>query len=136
MTEQTIEKVMQGAGQGGEGTAGNTADSLVLAKRLRDIIEDKKGVDVIILDISRMSSFADFFVNATATNTRMLSTLVDEVGKGIELTGTLPRGIEGRAETGWVLVDGGDVIVNLFLAAERDKYQIEKIWADAQYIED
>jgi len=106
-------------------------ESTELAKLSQDLIEGKKGNDVVLLNISEMSSFADYFVNATATNIRQLATIMDEVEKGLTAAGDPPRGIEGRPESGWVLIDAGDVIVNLFLEAEREKYQIEKIWKDA-----
>ena len=106
-------------------------ESIELANLSRELIEGKKGIDIVLLDISNVSSFADYFVNATATNIRQLSTIMDEVEKGLSAAGNAPRGIEGRPESGWVLIDAGDVIVNLFLETERDKYQIEKIWKDA-----
>ncbi|MDR1495878.1 MAG: ribosome silencing factor [Clostridiales Family XIII bacterium] len=106
-----------------------------LARELARAIDDKKGRDIVILDISGQSSFADCFVNATATNTRMLATLSEEVGDILSRKGFDIRGVEGRPESGWVLVDCGDVIVNLFLAEQREKYQIEKIWGDATRID-
>jgi ribosome-associated protein len=115
---------------------GSYEESLELARRVRGIIEDKKGQDVVVLDISKQSSFADFFVNATATNTRQLKTIEDDLGNELAKEGRPPRSTEGRPETGWILVDCGDVIVNLFLQAERDTYQIEKIWSDAAIVED
>jgi ribosome-associated protein len=84
-----------------------------------------------VLDISGQSSFADCFVNVTASNTRMLATIRDEVEDVLEERGSGIKGAEGRPESGWILVDCGDVIVNLFLAEQREKYQIEKIWGDA-----
>jgi ribosome-associated protein len=61
----------------------------------------------------------------------MLSTIRDEVDDVLAARGLAVRGAEGRPESGWVLVDCGDVIVNIFLAEQREKYQIEKIWGDA-----
>ncbi|MDR0519142.1 MAG: ribosome silencing factor [Clostridiales Family XIII bacterium] len=111
------------------------AASLTLAKKFAKAISDKKGRDIVVLNISRQSSFADFFVNATAGNTRMLATIKDEVIDELEKLGGAAKGSEGTPETGWVLVDCGDVIVNIFLGEQRDKYQIEKIWSDAEIID-
>jgi ribosome-associated protein len=120
---------------GAEGAAGDIARSLALARRVADVIDDKRGRDIVILDISRQSSFADFFVNATATNTRMLATIQNEIEDALAGDGTEIRGKEGRPETGWILVDCGDVVVNLFLEEQRGKYNIEKIWSDAEIID-
>jgi ribosome-associated protein len=111
------------------------ANSLAIARRIAEIIDDKMGRDIVILDISRQSSFADFFVNTTAANTRMLATIKDEIDNELEKCGFAVKGTEGKPETGWVLVDCGDVIVNLFLEEQREKYQIEKIWSDAIKVE-
>jgi ribosome silencing factor RsfS/YbeB/iojap len=109
--------------------------SIALAVAVADAIDDKKGRDITILDISGQSSFADCFVNATATNVRMLSTLRDEVDKAAEARGVTARGSEGSPQSGWILIDCGDVVVNLFLPEQREKYQIEKIWSDAARVD-
>ncbi|MDR1042861.1 MAG: ribosome silencing factor, partial [Clostridiales Family XIII bacterium] len=109
--------------------------SIEVARGIAKAIDDKRGRDIVILDISGQSSFADCFVNATATNTRMLATIEDEVGDVLERYGLETKGTEGRPESGWILVDGGDVIVNLFLEEQRAKYQIEKIWNDAKRVD-
>jgi ribosome silencing factor RsfS/YbeB/iojap len=105
--------------------------SLALAREIAEAIDAKKGRDIAILDISAQSSFADCFVNATATNIRMLASLRDEVDDVLTKRGLELRGAEGRPESGWILADCGDVIVNLFLEEQREKYQLEKIWGDA-----
>jgi ribosome-associated protein len=130
------EKVMRGGADGGAGQgAAGSERSVELARSLAKAIDDKMGRDIVILDISGQSSFADCFVNATATNTRMLATIKDEVGDALEREGLEVKGTEGRPESGWILVDCGDVIVNLFLEEQRGKYQIEKIWSDAARID-
>jgi ribosome-associated protein len=134
-TGQTGQTEQQANEAAAEYLIGSYEESLELARRVRGIIEDKKGLDVVLLDISKQSSFADFFVNATATNIRQLKTIEDDLGNELAKEGRPPRSTEGRPETGWILVDCGDVIVNLFLQAERDTYQIEKIWNDANIVE-
>lgn len=98
-------------------------------------ITDKMGRDVVVIDISKQASFADYFVNATAGNARMLATLRDEVEKRLSTVGLAPKGIEGKESSGWILMDCGDIIVNLFSEAQRDVYQIEKIWSDGTIID-
>jgi ribosome silencing factor RsfS/YbeB/iojap len=124
--------VTRGGAEGAEAKASaDLEQSRALALALAKAASDKKGRDIVVLDISGKSSFADFFVNATAANTRMLSTIRDEVEDVLAERGLGVKGAEGKPESGWVLVDCGDVIVNLFLAEQREKYQIEKIWRDA-----
>jgi ribosome-associated protein len=136
VTEKTGQTGAQATEAAADHLEGSYEESLSLARRVREIIEDKKGLDVVLLDISKQSSFADFFVNATATNTRQLKTIEDDLGNELAKEGRPPRSSEGRPDTGWILVDCGDVIVNLFLEAERGTYQIEKIWSDGAVIED
>jgi ribosome-associated protein len=106
-----------------------------LAIEIAGIINGKQGRDIAILDISRLSSFADYFVNATAGNTRMLEGIKDEIEKQLGVKKILPRGMEGKAPSGWILMDYGDIIVNLFLPDQRETYQIEKVWRDAALVD-
>lgn len=106
-----------------------------LAIEIAGVINDKLGRDIAILDISRLSSFADYFVNATAGNMRMLEGIQDAIEKQLGSKGVLPRGLEGKAPSGWILMDYGDIIVNLFLPDQRETYQIEKIWRDARVVD-
>jgi ribosome-associated protein len=106
-----------------------------LYERIAEIISDKKGTDIVIIDISALSSFADYFVNATATNVRMLDTIVSEIEGQLSADGTMPKSVEGKAASGWVLADYGDVIVNIFLEEQRNKYNIEKLWSDGVFVE-
>jgi ribosome-associated protein len=127
---------MRGTPDGGaEHIAADIGRSIEVARGIAKAIDDKRGRDIVILDISGQSSFADCFVNATATNTRMLATIEDEIGDVLERYGLETKGTEGRPDSGWILVDGGDVIVNIFLEEQRAKYQIEKIWNDAKRVD-
>lgn len=97
---------------------------------IADLLDQKKALDIVILDIGERSGFADYFVIATAINQRNMKTLSDEVeGKLSEINITV-RNIEGKDSSGWLLMDYGDIIVNLFTSEERNRYQIEKIWND------
>lgn len=105
-------------------------ESKELLERITKIIDDKKGSDIVVIDISELSSFADYFINVTAGNPRQLESLVDEIQKKLTIMGAEPRSIEGKASSGWVLIDVGDVIINVFGKEERETYQIEKVWSD------
>ena len=95
----------------------------------------KKAQDITIIDIAEQSSFADFFVNATASNERQLGALVGETEEQLAKVDALPKNVEGRPSSGWMLMDYGDLIINLFLPQQREMYQIEKVWSDGIFIE-
>ena len=94
----------------------------------------KKAEDVIVIGIAEQSSFADFFVNATAMNERQLRALADEVEDKLAEDGVIPKNIEGKSSSGWILMDYGDIVVNIFLPQQREMYQLEKIWSDGDFI--
>ena len=105
-----------------------------LAIKTGEALSAKKAEDVLVLGIAEQSSFADFFVNATAMNERQLSALSDEVEGMLAKHGVLPKHIEGQPPSGWILMDYGDIVVNLFLPQQREMYQLEKIWGDGEFI--
>ena len=86
-----------------------------------------------LLDIRRVASFADYFVIATASNPRHMRALVETVQKELpRASGT--KNWEGDAESGWVLLDYGDVIVHLFAPEERAYYALEELWSAATQV--
>ena len=105
-----------------------------MAKAIADLLSSKKAREVVMIDIAENSSFADYFVNGTAGNERQLGTLAEEVEDKFAELGFEPKSRDGRPETGWILVDGGDVVVNLFTEETRNKYTLERIWNDCEMI--
>ena len=105
-----------------------------MAKAIADLLSSKKAREVVMIDIAENSSFADYFVNATAGNERQLGSLADEVEDKFAELGFEPKSKDGRPDTGWILVDGGDVVVNLFTEETRNKYTLERIWNDCEMI--
>lgn len=103
-----------------------------VAKEIALKLSDRKAHDVCLIDISEKSSFADYFVNATAGSERQLGALLDEAEEKAIKLGVEPRSIEGRAGTGWILMDCGDVIINLFTDETRNRYSLDKIWGDCE----
>ncbi len=93
-------------------------------------LSDKKASDVAIIDLTEKASFADYFVIATGNSERQINALVDDVEDKLAENGCLPGMTEGKNGTGWVLMDYGDIIVNVFTGEMRERYNIEKLWAD------
>jgi ribosome-associated protein len=109
-------------------------ESKEMAQAIAELLSNKKARDVVMIDIAEKSSFADFFVIATGTSDRQLGALADDVEDKFAELGIEPKSKDGRPDTGWILVDGGDVIVNLFTEETRDKYTLERIWNDCESI--
>ena len=93
-------------------------------------LDAKKAQDISIIDIAEKSGFADFFVIADAGNVRLLDALSDAAEEKMAQLGEELHHKEGTGESGWILLDFGDIIVNLFTKAQRDHYNIEKVWSD------
>lgn len=98
-------------------------------------LDQKKAFDILVLDIAQQSSFADYFVIATALSERQLKALADDVEDKAEREGRYVRHVEGKQSSGWVLMDYGDVVVSLFSEKSRLTYNLEKIWSDCGQIE-
>jgi ribosome-associated protein len=86
---------------------------------------------VLLLDISKVASFADYFVIASGQTARQLQAMLESVDGGLSPEGVEPLGREGNAASGWALLDYGDVIVHLFGQEERGYYDLEGLWHDA-----
>ena len=109
-------------------------ESKEMAKQIADLLSSKKASEVVMIDIAEKSSFADYFVNATALNERQLGAIAEDVADKLAEMGIEPKSRDGRPENGWILVDGGDVIINLFTEETRNKYTLERIWNDCEMI--
>ncbi len=105
--------------------------ALAQARRVVELAEDKKASDIVLLDVSALTSLADYFVICSGGSERQLGAIADGIAEGLKSDGVLPLGREGGAGAHWVLLDFGAVVVHVFAPPERDYYQLEKLWADA-----
>jgi ribosome-associated protein len=117
-------------------TPGPAVDSAVgRALVAADAIAEKKGADVAVLRVGDILAITDVFVMASASNTRQVKTIVEEVERAIaEHDGSRPRSVEGLGDASWVLLDYGDIVVHVFLAETRAFYDLDRLWADAPSI--
>jgi ribosome-associated protein len=106
-------------------------DSKQLADRITELIFNKKGFDVKILDLRALTTIADFFVICTADSDTQVKAIADEVDKSLRDEGTRLWHKEGYRALSWVLLDYVDVVVHVFKKEARDYYSIEKLWGDA-----
>jgi ribosome-associated protein len=112
-------------------------DSLQLAHALVQAIEDKKGENIVLLDISKQSAFADYFVIANGSSERQLKALAEAVSAVSDQTvkrRQILKRIDDQAEGGWVLVDLGDVVVHLFSSDQRKHYALEQLWSEGKVL--
>ena len=105
-----------------------------LAHAIVNLLEEHKGLDILLLDIQPITILADYFILCTGTGERHLKAMATELSKGLKEDVGRPLSIEGEAEAGWVLIDYGDVVVHLFLAQTRKFYDLEGLWKDAQVV--
>lgn len=100
-----------------------------------DSILDKKGGDIILLDIREQAVFANYFLICSGENERQLKALAENVaGDAKHKANISANSIEGEAKYGWVLVDFGDLIVHLFSPEKRDYYDLEDLWREARVV--
>ena len=97
-------------------------------------IDDKKGQDISIIDIGPKAAFADYMIIASGGSDRQVKALCDEVEDKLAEQGVIVKAIEGKNNSGWILMDYGDIIVNLLTVDLRERYNIEKVWADCEFL--
>ena len=110
-------------------------ESKELALKIARLLKEKKTIDVTVIDISPKASFADYFVMSSAGSERQMSALVDYIEDMLEPQGVFPKSVEGKRSSGWILMDYGDVVINVMTVATREKYNIERIWGDCDNLE-
>lgn len=97
-------------------------------------IEDKKGDDISVIDISDVSVIADYFVIANGSNQNQIQRIADEVEEKMHKSGLTLKQIEGYNTANWILMDFNDIIVHIFNKENRLFYDFERIWADGNKI--
>ena len=112
----------------------NTIDSKGIAVACAKTADNKKAQNIIILDISKLTSITRYFVICTGINERQLHTIADEIEKELKTLSIKKYGIEGYQEAKWILIDYGDVIVHLFDKEMRSYYDLELLWGDAPQV--
>jgi len=92
---------------------------------------DKQAANIALLDVRRQCGFADYFIICSGETERQIKAIYDEVEHILKKEGVLPHHREGTLDSGWLLLDFGDVIVHIFAAHEREYYQLDQLWSEA-----
>ena len=104
--------------------------SLEMAKTAYAALSSKKGQEIVVIDISEISSIADYFVIAHGNNVRQVQAMADEVEMKMKDAGFFPGHIEGYQNANWILMDYKDIAIHVFSADDRAFYDLERIWQE------
>jgi ribosome-associated protein len=97
--------------------------------------ESKQATDIRVLDLTGVTSFTDYFVICTGSNSRQVQAISDEVGLQLKRqAGELPTSLEGHSQAEWVLSDYGDLLVHVFSPKAREYYDLERLWRTAKIV--
>lgn len=103
-----------------------------MKKAVVDALEDIKGSDISVLDVSKLTSITSYMIIASASSTRQAKALAHNVQERLKELGVSATGVEGEREGEWVLVDLGDIVVHIMLQHTRDYYNLEQLWGAAE----
>jgi ribosome-associated protein len=98
-------------------------------------VDDKKGIDIVVLDISGVATFADHFLLCSGDSARQIQAIVDEVQQKMAAGGFRPAHVEGYTNAEWVLLDYLDLVVHVFSKKARAYYDLERLWRDAKILD-
>jgi ribosome-associated protein len=96
---------------------------------VRHSLDDDKAIEPLVIDLAGKTTIADHMVVATGTSQRHIASMADKLVERLKDAGHRNVAVEGEGDTGWVLIDAGDVIVHLFRAETRAFYDVEKLWS-------
>lgn len=114
-----------------ENSATQPDDGRALAILAARTADDKKGDDIVVLDVGDVLAVAGWFVVASASNARLVESLADDIERAAKADlATSPIRVEGHREKQWILIDYGDVVVHVFHKEMRDFYEIERLYGD------
>ena len=106
-----------------------------LAKLIVHSLEEKKAEDIRIIDISKISTIADYFIIANGTNRNQVQAMCNNVEHAMREAGAEMKNREGYANGGWILLDYYDIIIHVFSEKERSFYDLDHIWRDGELLQ-
>lgn len=118
-------------GKGGLWERKKTLGSKEIAIYCAQLADEKKAVDIVVLDVSRLTFITDYFTICSGINKRQLQSIANDIEQKMSALGVHRLGIEGFNDARWILLDYGDVIVHLFDKETRSFYDLELLWGDA-----
>jgi ribosome-associated protein len=112
-----------------------TMDSKKLALLCRELADNRKAEDIVVLDVRELSTVTDYFVIASGTSEPHLRAIVDEITDELrDEHDVRPRAVDGTLQTAWIVMDFFDVIVHVMRKDVRERYDLETLWGDAPQV--
>jgi ribosome-associated protein len=109
-------------------------NTLEIAHTIVAALEDKKGENIVLMDIEKIATFTGYFVICSGTSDRMLDALADGVVDKMRETYGIKSNPQGQSSSGWVLVDYGSVVVHCFAPETREFYKLEELWREGKIL--
>jgi ribosome-associated protein len=109
-------------------------DASAAARLAVDVASDRQAEDIVLLDVHEISSFADYMVLMSAGSVRQANALASELEAAIERAGLDMHHREGTGDSGWVLLDFGDLVLHVFGQEQREFYQLQQVWKAAKQV--
>lgn len=105
-----------------------------MAREIVNHLEEKKGENLVLIDIKNLAVFADYFIICSGTSDRMLNALADSVIEYVHAKYQWSVHTEGEPREGWILIDAGDIIVHIFSPEQRNYYKLEDLWSHGKIL--
>jgi ribosome-associated protein len=112
----------------------STLKAIEVARKAVEIVSNKQAVEIVLLDVRSIVSFADYFVICNGQSSRQINAIYDEILLLLKREGILPYHREGTIDSGWLLLDYGDVVIHIFAPKERHYYQLDELWSQGKPI--
>jgi ribosome-associated protein len=109
-------------------------DTGELARKVVDLASEGQASDILLLDLRPLETFTDYFVFMSAETNRQMQALQEELMRGLKGYGSRRYGVEGNSQSGWILLDYGDLIIHIFDEEHREYYQLEQLWSHAREV--
>ncbi|MCK9420431.1 MAG: ribosome silencing factor [Nitrospirae bacterium] len=104
------------------------------AQLCAEAADSKKAFEILVLDLSKLTSICDYFVICSGSNSTQVGAIAEGISRDLATVGVHPSHVEGATEANWVLMDYGDVVVHVFEEQTRTYYSLEKLWGEAPRI--
>lgn len=113
----------------------NTDNSRKMVKLAFTAMDDKKAENIKIIDISEITAIADYFIICSGSNPSQIDAIIDNIQETLGQAGFYAKRIEGNRNSGWILMDFGDIVVHVFSRDDRLFYDLERIWRDGRSVD-
>lgn len=109
-------------------------DAKQMALAAYEALEDKKATDIRVIEIGEISPVADYFIIADGSSVPQVEAMTDSVSERLLRLGIAPKRVEGTKNSGWILMDYGDIVVHVFSSQDRLFYDLERVWRDGKTV--